>query len=483
MAKSAFDLDQDDIWNKRNLSWVLYEYLKAFAATEDFNSFQVFLQKLIDLNLPRDEKYIFDQISWQIGKITFQLSKSDRINYTNIEILFRLCQNCHFSKPSDSYSFLFKSFHKALKDNQALYLEFCDWWNFSNFMDQDFKKDLLKDGRNILSIAEQAIIAYSKNILFLFSQNNVHVGMDEKVQLFIRFIDGTTAIHTNMLYPAYYKAKLLIAISDSQNILPTLLPFARLKKNEFWIWDLMGEAFPNDDNKIISCYCKSLLCKAPEEYLINIRQKLAKKLISANMYSEAKAEIVNLVNTRNKNSWKIPHEVQTWMKEDWYNLVIHPTNNSDLYNSHKDIAEQILYLDLPEQIILIENINWDKKIINFISTDGKCGFFSFLQFNLDLRIGETANVRFKPNDSDTHFILYSIVKMESEIFSENHLKTIRGKLKIKNGNPFGFVEDCFIHPSFIEKHKLLSNQQISVKAIKTFNSKKQIWSWKAYELL
>ena len=483
MAKSAFELNQDDIWVKRNLAWVLYEYLKIFIASEDFKSFQLYLQQLIELHLPGDEKYIFDQISWQIGKMIFQLSKNDSVNYANLETLFRFCQLCHFSKPSDSYSFLFKAFHKALKDNQALYHEFFDWWNFSNFMDHDFKKDRLTDGRNVLSIAEQAIIAYSKNILFFFRQKKGNGELAEKVHQFLKFLDDIMARHTDMLYPAYYKAKLLIAISDSLNILPTLLPFARRKKNEFWIWDLIGEALPNDDTKIISCYCKSLLCNANEEYLINIRQKLAKKLISAKMYSEAKTELVTLVNTRRKNSWKIPPEVQEWMMEEWYHSVNNTETNFDFYKSHKDIAEKILYLDLPEHIILIENINWAKKSINFISSDGINGFFNFHQFNVDLQIGDTANVRFEPSVSNAHYVLYSIEKTRSDIFSENYLKIARGKLKIKTGNPFGFVEDCYIHPVFIEKHKLISNQQISVKAIKSFNSKKQLWSWKAYEIL
>jgi hypothetical protein len=40
-----------------------------------------------------------------------------------------------------------------------------DWWDLQNFMPSDFKKEVIPNGREIMSIAEQAYIAYAKHLL------------------------------------------------------------------------------------------------------------------------------------------------------------------------------------------------------------------------------------------------------------------------------------------------------------------------------
>jgi hypothetical protein len=72
----------------------------------------------------------------------------------------------------------------------------------------------------------------------------------------------------------------LLALGDKDNMLDSLLPFAKKKRNDFWVWQILSEAFSNDPKKVFACYCKALSCKSPEEMLVGIRQKMAKELIS-----------------------------------------------------------------------------------------------------------------------------------------------------------------------------------------------------------
>src|SRR5690606_31631615 len=116
MAKAEFEEQPDNIWTKRNLSWVYYEHLKTNATAENFEEFVSWLNQLVELELPEDEKMLFDSLSFQIGKMLFALTKEEPVSIQKINQLLALVRNFHFTKPSEGYSFLLKGFHKGLKD-------------------------------------------------------------------------------------------------------------------------------------------------------------------------------------------------------------------------------------------------------------------------------------------------------------------------------------------------------------------------------
>ena len=45
------------------------------------------------------------------------------------------------------------------------YTEFADWWDFKNFRAEDYQKEKLPNGREVMAIAEQAYITYAKHLL------------------------------------------------------------------------------------------------------------------------------------------------------------------------------------------------------------------------------------------------------------------------------------------------------------------------------
>lgn len=59
---AAFEIAQknlsekpDDIWCKRDMAWVLYDFAKQKVSTETKDQFLRCLDKLIDLDLPEEE--------------------------------------------------------------------------------------------------------------------------------------------------------------------------------------------------------------------------------------------------------------------------------------------------------------------------------------------------------------------------------------------------------------------------------------------
>ena len=145
MAKSELEVQPDNIWAKRNISWVYYDYLKQSVSPEHLDSFISYLSEIKNLELPAEEKMLFDNLTWQIGSILFKTFGSDFSHYGKLMQLIEISQTFQYSKPSEGYSFLFKALHKILKnDNQ--YINFADWWDFENFREEDYQKEKLPNG-------------------------------------------------------------------------------------------------------------------------------------------------------------------------------------------------------------------------------------------------------------------------------------------------------------------------------------------------
>jgi hypothetical protein len=261
-------------------------------------------------------------------------------------------------------------------------------------------------------------------------------------------------------------------------MLDSLLPFARKKRGEFWVWQVLAEAFSDDHEKVFACYCKALSCKSPEEMLVGLRQKTAAILISKNLYNEARTEIDLLVKARTEHEFKIPSEVTAWQLQEWYKNAKPSKSNGEFYGQYTFIADSLLFTDTPEESVIVEFVNSDKKILNFIASESKFGFFKYDRFLKDVKIGDVLKVRFQSGTQEGIYLVYTVAKSEDESFRNLYLKAIEGAVKIPAGKPFGFLDQAFIHPALVSKMKLTDGLHIKASAIKTYNQERKQWGWK-----
>jgi hypothetical protein len=477
MAKTELESDPENIWAKRNISWVFYEYLKQNNLVEHFDTFIFWLNEIKKLQLPIEEKILFEQLSWQIGKIAFALFKSLPIDINKGITLFETVKHFHFSKPSEGYSYLFKGFHKSLKDSDK-YIEFVDWWGLENFMPEDFQKESLPNGKEVMAIAEQAYITYTKHLLPKQTPFGEQIFDKEKALNFLPILSRIVDEYPQFQYPGYFSAKLLLALGDKDNMLESLLPFAKKKRNDFWVWDILSEAFLDDSDKVLACYSKALSCKSPEEMLVNLRQRMAGLLISKNLFNEAKTEIDLLVESRTTHGFKIPNDVIGWQSKDWYKNAVAKKSNIDFYKQYIPVAESLLFSDTPEETVIVEFVNSDKKILNFIASETKFGFFKYDRFLRDAKVGDTLRVRFQGGSNGGMYQLYTAIKVNDESFKKNFMKEVEGVVRISEGKPFGFLSDIFVHPSLVKKLNLIDGAPLKGYAIKSYNQEKKLWGWK-----
>lgn len=482
-ANQALKADPENIWNKRAAAWVHYDYIKLNASSGTVDQFLDYLQNLNSLNLPEDEKMVFDNTAFQIGKVIFALENGEQTDLNKVNEIFKTIKNFHFTRSAKSYSFLLKAFHKVYK-NHIKFLYFVDWWGLENLLPEDFLPEEY-NGRSLMSLAERAYNSYAKQLLATDTNDgqpeSVNEQQLEKIREFLPKISVLIKEHPEYQYPPFYKAKLLLLLGNEENALSAFIPFARQKKNDFWVWGLMANIFPEEDERQFSCYCKALSLKTSEEFLVKIRQKFAGILIKKQLFAEAKTEIEKVVKTKKGKGWKVSPLVNQWIESTWYKETTSLSNNKKLYDKHKERAEEILFADIPEEVIVVEFINRDKKFLNFVKDQNKHGYFRYAGFIKNPSIGDVLRVRFRGEGKNGFYkILTSRPAKEDDACAA--LRAFSGNFKLLSPQNFGFVEDIFMDSVIVKRHKLEDAVEISGKALLSYNKKKKKWGWKAFQI-
>lgn len=481
LATAELQEQPANIWARRNISWVYFDYLKQHVSAEQFDSFLHWLDNIKRLELSAEETLLYEQVSWQVGKMMFALTREHPNDVQRPLALYAAVTAFPFPKPSDGYSILFKAFHKALKDTDR-YLAFADWWGLQHLRPQDFMQEKNSAGKSIMAVAEQAYITYAKQLLPRRLSTGEWVFDRQKAEDFVPALQRMVDEHPEYQYPAYFLAKLLLALGTGDNVLSVLLPFAKKKRNDFWVWEILAEAFSNDPDKNFACYCKALSCKSPPEMLIGVRQRMAAMMIGRQLYDEAKTEIEQLVSARSEKGYKIPAEITSWQQQPWYSSAKVKKSNIDFYQHYTAGAEAILFSDVPEEMVIVEFVNTERKILHFIASESKFGFFKYDRFFREVNIGDTLRVRFQDGANEGLYQVYTAEKQPDKTMQEHFLKEVNEPIHITAGKAFGFVADAYVHPSLVSKYKLTNGSVVKGVAIKTYNTEKKAWTWKVFRL-
>lgn len=488
LTLAQYDLEQDpnNIWAMRAASWVYYEYLKNNLNLDSFDTFVTYLTYIRDLDLSENEKMLFDNCAWKIGKVVFELFKQEVVNYNRVDVIFDIIKDFHFTRPSKAFSFLNNAFYKGATEWEK-YPEFIEWWDLNNFDEEDYEGQVYNDRKNI-SLVEKVCIAYSKILLIKWGLDIDHLNDEEKLKLeksttnFFTILDSIIVNHPEYTYVSFYKAKLLLATHNKEkDILKVFLPFAKQKRNDFWVWDLLADINEKDASLQFACYCKALDLKTNEDFLVKLRAKFTKLLIDKKWYNEAKTEIQLLIKTREKNSWRIPQEIVEWTKSEWYKTAIANKNNRKLYAEHIEKAEEILYQDIPEEIIVVEFVNYNKKILNFVKDKQKRGFFNYSNILLNPKIGDILSVRFNDDGKNNFYKTLTVKNCDTNTETEV-VKAFIEQVSILGKNSFGFADKIYISDDLIKLHKIENGNFIKGKAMISFNKKKDEWGWKAINI-
>lgn len=468
---------------KRAMAWVLYDFMKQNTDRENLSSFMSYLNEFVALELNPEEKMVVNQLVWLIGKAAFEFTKQPDYDIKEMEKLADITMKLQYSKQSKGYSFLFKALNKALKDSPK-YIDFVSWWDLRSFIRDDYRYTKQDDGKRIMAVAEQGFNRYAKQLLRALDNKpdaETESILIDKIRDFLPIVQE--AINHNKHYRKlpYYQVKLLIASGESSLGLKILNKRAKENQDEFWVWDLLAGTFAEDTEKQIACLCTALQCRAKPYQIINARMKLAKLLIAQQYYDEAKTEVALLLRSCLENKYEIPDEVTEWGEHAWYGTAKVNDNNYTMYQDYRMVADDIIFGDIPQQKVVVENVNQEKNILNFIGLDYEKGYCKYNNSLRDVMEGDILLVRLKPTGFEGRFNLLS-AKILKEKYLEGILKHFAGEVIIPTNKAFGFVDGMFITPDVCSRYNLINGDWVTGKAMISYNKKKEDWGWKVISI-
>lgn len=470
LANELLAAEPDNIWTKRAMGWVRFERLKAIAKSnkpDEFIAEWVAISELVAGN-PADETMLTNQALWQGVSCLFSLRETDTAGPV-LSAIFASVQAWAVEKPSDVYSTLLKAFLKAGKQWPGLG-DFLQWWQLSNLRPDDYLPTFTEKNDKLLSLTEQAYIALAKQVL-KHPEPTV-------VQALITNLERLHEQHPEYQYPPYYLAKLLVAKGSKAEGLTALMPFARRKQREFWIWDTLADLYADEPEKAIACLCRAVSSQTLAKFLVKARLDLARKLNTVGKLSEALTELTQCVEARQAEGWRVNQTLLDGIEKLTQKGAKLLPDNKALYRHYRATSDELLFADVPEQIGVVQFLNTDKKVAHFIVSQMVSGHFKYENSLSRVQPGDFVALRLEQRTGKGgDFWVPLSAKPTEETPSEEVFKSFSGPVQRLQGKEFGFVGDVFVAPNLL--NSMEDGVVISGSALWSFDKLKNKHSWRA----
>ena len=168
------------------------------------------------------------------------------------------------------------------------------------------------------------------------------------LEYLLPYLDNAIQTYSDNIWLIFYKAKSLLLLNRQNEALSFAITITKAKANEFWAWELLGDiCLPDDSDTAFSCYCKALTCSSEINFTAKVKYKLAEQMISTKMYAEAKLEVQQVTDCKQKAGQTVPNYFQSITQQSWYEGITPSKTNQQLYKDHCNKAEELLYSQLP----------------------------------------------------------------------------------------------------------------------------------------
>lgn len=455
------DLEQEKPWAKLTTGKALYYCIKKEAEEGHFEQLILYLDEMLALEqlTQGNENTIF----W-IGYFAKRyLTPTGYDTPTKLSALFSRLKDYTFA-PGKAYSTLLEGFIRC--DAWQEMVDFFEWWNLKSLTDEDYKPVVIGNGRKIMSVAERAFIAKSKALLRL---NDLG-----RIEEFLPQMDALINEHPEMTYPGYFYGKLLLSLgSTPEDALKVLIPFARKKATEFWVWQLLSDVFIKDQDKQLACLIRAVHCHTQEKFLGKVRIKLAALYIQMNRFELAKSQIDKVTHCFLSQGFRLPYEVDCWIHQPWINKV----NSSDKAPiDYMAITNEILGEKTEEAIAVVTYVDPNSQKVAMVY-----GFEKRISQRLRFKVGvgATLKLNFVVESNGRQRILNAgKCKFSSDL---NFAKVVEGTIKRRSDWAYAFLyygnEKAFVAPPVASKYNVKDGETVNCLIVYDFDKKKNLWNW------
>lgn len=466
IAKADWESDSQNEWEQRKMAWVLYYRIKEAVANDDFVILASSLDELRSLELisVTADEMIFTNVLFKVAEyVRKQQHDRDDEAYSRLSAIYSLLGGYDFA-PSKAYSALLRSYIGF--GNWGQLLEFFEWWDMDKLTREDYEPFVTEQGRRLMSLAERAYIAKSK--LLVREKDRV------RIEQFLPKLDALMQSHSEMVYPGYYYGKLLIATGASRDeALRVLVPFARKKSTEFWVWQLLSEVYADEPEAQMACLLRAVHCKTRDSFLVKVRTKLAELYIKQEKYGHARYQIDRVCECYMSEGWMLPNEIGEWVRQSWIDTV-------------KPIAEDLIeYKSVTDEMLC-----YDKKecwaVVTYVDAKSKKAFMVYgpkrtmsQRLTIKVSAGEVLKIGYVTERGDS----IKVVDVKRDELPEglSYAKVVEGVVSRREGNAFAFLKlrtvNCYIGAELVQRADLQNGATIRGLVVYDYNKKKSQWNW------
>ena len=452
---------------QQQAGWALYYLIKADADAGKYDSLVTHLDKLksLDQLTMEQDRIIFDNMLFAVCKyIKNNVFLNDPSAPSKLSAIFSILKDYDFN-PSRGYSYLLQ-IHLKFVDFWNEIVDFFEWWNLDKLTQEDYTPFENQKGQKMMTLAERAFIANSKALLKLKDLG--------RIEEFLPKLDALMNAHLEMTYPGYFYGKLLLSLGNNEEeALKVVIPFARKKLTEFWVWQLLSDVFSHNQEKQLACLLRAVNCKTKETFLGKVRIKLAKLYMTKQQYDKARFHIDKVTRCYVEQGWKLPPEINNWMHEQWLNRT-QPNGNEDV--DYMAITNTILCEGTEEAIAIVTYFDQQSKRVSMIY-----GYQKRLSQKLRIKVGPGAVLK-----------INYIIEAEGKPKILNAVKgnfpndlqyaeVVQGIVDKRDDKPFAFLkvgtQRYFIPPNTVQKFHVGNGETLKALAVYDYDKKKDSWNW------
>lgn len=461
------DLEKQEPWGPLLMGWSLYYLMEKDTENKDYSSLVSHLNELqsfSSLSVDSQNSYLFEQIIIIVANfIKDNFSPTDINTPIKLSTLFSELRGYSFNS-SWGYSFLLQIIIKC--DSWQEMADFIDWWNLDKLSNNDYLPHPMQNGRTIMSLAERVCIAQSKALLRL---NDLG-----RIEEFLPWIDNLMANHPEMTYPGYFYGKLLLALGGTaEDALKVIVPFARRKATEFWVWQLLSDVFVNDQEKQLACLIRAVHCRTQEKFLGKVRIKLATLCIQMNLHELAKFQIDKVTQCYLLQGFRLPYEVDCWIHQPWINSV---TSSDNAPLDYMAITNDILGIKTEESFAVVTFVDPNSKRVGLVY-----GYEKHISQRLRIKVetGVVLKINYITEPNGKIRILSSGQTPCPD--NLDFAKVVGGTIIKRNDKDFAFLktpqDDYYISPNIVRKYGLQDSENVKGLLVYDYNKKKGVWDW------
>ncbi len=476
-ARNRYEADPANPHTIRALGWVYADLLKEASGSTDTTRMLRGLALITDFPMVEDTRWR-ESVGWSVCRFLLR-HKPETLPLGPLADVIRQGKAFIPAEPDLLRSIWWKALlrHKATGiDWLGLFAQ--HGWE-SSFRPEDEQPETYSDGkttepRSVRPLIEGIVQAVVRQLLqAVLLPNEVAVPWLDRLA-------DLTARHPDWDFLPYYHAQLLIRLDRPTEAMAVFLPFARTKKNDFWVWSLLAELVTPE--QVPACYARALTLNTPESFLVKVRQKMAAWLILENRWADASAEIDQLVQTRQANQWPLPSEVQLWMNDSRYTQA-EVTPLGRWCEAILPLAESLLWADCPETVALVTSVDATGQYVNVSIDERTSGSFPVGKYKLQPVVGDRLAVRYKLQEKNGRIQLrVHTANATEKPFTHVQTRILAGPLRVKDGKGFGFVGDIYVPADLLTGSARLADSLVTVDAFASWDDVKQKCGWRAFRI-